>query len=194
MSTNHSKQFSRDCMVQALIQLLQTKSLSNITISELTERAGVSRMTYYRNYNSMDEIFISYLKDLVDAYRQDVAAWPDKGNYNDYRNMLHCYEYFDHYREFIACLVNTGLGHLLLQALDSYILDTYYREDKGRDFYYTLRAFSGSLYNIYVTWIMEIPWNPLKRSYPLSVRSIPDHDNNQQRTAQKHAVPFYFYL
>lgn len=194
MSTNHSKQFSRDCMVQALMQLLQTKSLSNITISELTERAGVSRMTYYRNYNSMDEIFISYLKDLLDAYRQDVAAWPDKGNYNDYRNMLHCYEYFDHYREFIACLVNTGLGHLLLQALDSYILDTYYREDKGRDFYYTLRAFSGSLYNIYVTWIMEIPWNPLKRSYPLSVRSIPDHDNNQQRTAQKHAVPFYFYL
>lgn len=141
-------------MVQALIQLLQTKSLSNITISELTERAGVSRMTYYRNYNSMDEIFISYLKDLVDAYRQDVAGWPDKGNYNDYRNMLHCYEYFDHYREFIACLVKTGLGHLL-QALDNYILDTYYTEDKGRDFYYTLRAFSGSLYNIYVTWIME---------------------------------------
>ena len=67
-------------------------------------------MTYYRNYNSMDEIFISYLKDLVDAYRQDVAAWPDKGNYNDYRNMLHCYEYFDHYREFIACLVNTRTG------------------------------------------------------------------------------------
>ena len=31
----------------------------------------------------------------------------------------------------------------------------YYTEDKGRDFYYTLRAFSGSLYNIYVTWIME---------------------------------------
>ena len=142
-------------MVQALIQLLQTKSLSNSTISERTERAGVSRMTYYRNYNSMDEIFISYLKDLVDAYRQDVAGWPDKGNYNDYRNMLHCYEYFDHYREFIACLVKTGLGHLLLQALDNYILDTYYTEDKGRDFYYTLRAFSGSLYNIYVTWIME---------------------------------------
>ena len=139
-------------MVQALIQLLQTKSLSNITISELT---GVSRMTYYRNYNSMDEIFSSYLKDLIDAYREDVSGWPDKGNYNDYRNMLHCYEYFDHYREFIACLVNTGLGHLLLQALDSYILDTYYTEDKGRDFYYTLCAFSGSLYNIYVTWIME---------------------------------------
>ena len=102
-----------------------------------------------------DEIFSSYLKDLVESYRQDVATWPDKGNYNDSRNMLHCYEYFNHYKEFIACLVQTGLGHLLLQALDSYILDTYYTEDKGQDFYYTLRAFSGSLYNIYVTWILE---------------------------------------
>ena len=155
MSTKNSNFFSRDCMVQALIQLLKTKSLSNITITELTERAGVSRMTYYRNYHSLDEIFSSYLKDLVESYRQDVATWPDKGNYNDSRNMLHCYEYFNHYKEFIACLVQTGLGHLLLQALDSYILDTYYTEDKGRDFYYTLRAFSGSLYNIYVTWILE---------------------------------------
>ena len=124
MSTKNSNFFSRDCMVQALIQLLKTKSLSNITITELTERAGVSRMTYYRNYHSLDEIFSSYLKDLVESYRQDVATWPDKGNYNDSRNMLHCYEYFNHYKEFIACLVQTGLGHLLLQALDSYILDT----------------------------------------------------------------------
>ena len=154
-ATKNSNFFSRDCMVQALIQLLKTKSLSNITITELTERAGVSRMTYYRNYHSLDDIFSSYLKDLVESYRQDVATWPDKGNYNDSRNMLHCYEYFNHYKEFIACLVQTGLGHLLLQALDGYILDTYYTEDKGQDFYYTLRAFSGSLYNIYVTWILE---------------------------------------
>ena len=149
MSTKNSNFFSRDCMVQALIQLLKTKSLSNITITELTERAGVSRMTYYRNYHSLDEIFSSYLKDLVESYRQDVATWPDKGNYNDSRNMLHCYEYFNHYKEFIACLVQTF-------ALDDVcVLDTYYTEDKGQDFYYTLRAFSGSLYNIYVTWILE---------------------------------------
>ena len=34
-------------------------------------------MTYYRNYHSLDEIFSSYLKDLVESYRQDVATWPD---------------------------------------------------------------------------------------------------------------------
>ena len=74
MSTKNSNFFSRDCMVQALIQLLKTKSLSNITITELTERAGVSRMTYYRNYHSLDEIFSSYLKDLVEYQEGQVVS------------------------------------------------------------------------------------------------------------------------
>ena len=74
MSTKNSNFFSRDCMVQALIQLLKTKSLSNITITELTERAGVSRMTYYRNYHSLDDIFSSYLKDLVEYQEGQVVS------------------------------------------------------------------------------------------------------------------------
>ena len=44
MSTKNSNFFSRDCMVQALIQLLKTKSLSNITITELTERSEERRV------------------------------------------------------------------------------------------------------------------------------------------------------
>ena len=62
MSKKNSNFFSRDCMVKTLIQLLKTKSLSNITITELTERAGVSRMTYYRNYHSLDDIFSSWIR------------------------------------------------------------------------------------------------------------------------------------
>ena len=114
MSTKNSNFFSRDCMVQALIQLLKTKSLSNITITELTERAGAPAWPIIA-------ITILWMKSqqLSEGsgriLPQDVATWPDKGNYNDSRNMLHCYEYFNHYKEFIACLVQTGLGHLLLQ-------------------------------------------------------------------------------
>ena len=44
--------YARECMVQALIRLLGEKPLSAISITELTAAAGVSRMTYYRNYQS----------------------------------------------------------------------------------------------------------------------------------------------
>lgn len=46
--------FAKECIVSALIQLIYAKPLSSITISELCQKAGVSRMTFYRNYKSID--------------------------------------------------------------------------------------------------------------------------------------------
>lgn len=146
---------ARQCLVEALMHLLETKSLSSVSITELTREAGVSRMTYYRNYHSLDEIFITYLNDIFTAYQNDVSGWADKGNYNDYKNMLHCYSYFYAHRDFIRCLLKCGMGDILLQALTDYIVETYYTSDKGNRVYYTLQAFAGSLYNIYIAWILN---------------------------------------
>lgn len=147
------KKYARECMVQALIRLLGEKPLSAVSITELTAAAGVSRMTYYRNYHSLDEILRFHLADIIENYRRDVEAWIDKGNYNDYKNMLHCYQYFQMHADFICCLLKCNMGTLLLESLTQYIIDTYYKEEKGIVFYYTLQAFSGSLYNIYIAWI-----------------------------------------
>ena len=40
----------KDCIAQAMFELLKTKEFKDIKISELTEKAGVSRITYYRNF------------------------------------------------------------------------------------------------------------------------------------------------
>ena len=47
------------------------------------------------------------------------------------------------------------MGDCLLQALTDYMLATYYKKEKGIAHYYTLQAFAGSLYNIYVAWILN---------------------------------------
>ena len=71
---NQANQLARECMVTALMQLLKEKPLSAVSVSELTEKAGVSRMTYYRNYQSKEEIFTVYLDDILDDYRDDVCS------------------------------------------------------------------------------------------------------------------------
>ena len=45
------------------------------------------------------------------------------------------------------------MGDMVLKALTDYINETYYREDLGQKFYYSLHSFSGALYNIYRAWI-----------------------------------------
>lgn len=144
---------ARECIVTALIQLASQKPLSAITISELTQRAGVSRMTYYRNYQSKEEIFQTYMNDIVDAYRNDIFQKKIPETFGQYENILHCFRYFEKYKEFITCLIHVGMANLLLDALCSYITETFSTPDASIRTNYTLMAYAGALFNVYIAWL-----------------------------------------
>ncbi len=122
---------TQEYLVHALMQLTRSKPLSSISVTELTNRAGVSRMTYYRNYNSMSEILTRYLDGIFESYKRDVAGFGNPGKYNDYHIVLLCSQYFHTHKDFILCLLRCGMGDLLLSRLTKYVLDTYYCEEKG---------------------------------------------------------------
>lgn len=46
-------------LTDALINLLQEKPLTDISIRELCELAGVGRASFYRNYESIEDILIA---------------------------------------------------------------------------------------------------------------------------------------
>ncbi|BFL48164.1 TetR/AcrR family transcriptional regulator [Lactonifactor longoviformis] len=186
---NASNVFARECMVSALMLLLEEKPLSSVSVTELTKKAGVSRMTYYRNYRSKDEIFITYLDDIVDSYRKDVASWEDKGNYNSYNNMLHCFQYFYKHKEFIKCLLRSGMGNLLLQALTDYVLETYWEDREDTAFYYTLHAFAGSLFNLYIAWILRSTADPAESMASVICKIYGNGDTGTEKTGVKEKAP-----
>ena len=87
-----------------------------------------------------------------------------QGNYNDYRNLVHCFRYFKKYKDFIRGLIDSGMGDMVLKALTDYINETYYREELGQKFYYSLQSFSGALYNIYTEpGLSGTPWKSLRK-------------------------------
>lgn len=151
---NQANILARECMVEALIRLLNTKPLSEISVTEIARKAGVSRMTYYRNYSSKEEIFTTYLEDIFETFRNDTFKAEQQGGFfQKYENILYCFHFFEKHKEFILSLDKCNMGDLLLQVLDQYIQETYYSEDKGIFFYYKLQALTGSLYNLYISWI-----------------------------------------
>lgn len=151
---NQANLLARECLATALIQLARQKPFSTITISELTARAGVSRMTYYRNYSSKEEVFQSYLEDLVAAYQTELEANGKPETFGEYASLCHCFRYFEKYRDFISCLFGIGMGELLLNALTSHLIQSYYPKDRPEpNLYYALHAYAGALYNVYITWL-----------------------------------------
>lgn len=62
-----------------MVELLQTREIKDITVSELIKMAGVNRSTFYANYI---DIF-----DLADKLRETLA--------NDFSNLFADYDYFE---------------------------------------------------------------------------------------------------
>ena len=58
---------SRKMLSAALLELLNEKPLAKISISEITEKADLSRSTFYTNFESKEELLDCYIDDIVTA-------------------------------------------------------------------------------------------------------------------------------
>lgn len=57
---------SRAKLREALSELLQNQPLEEISIEQVTERAGVTRPTFYSNYESRQDIINEHVKQWID--------------------------------------------------------------------------------------------------------------------------------
>lgn len=152
-----SNLFAKECILTALIQLVEKKPFSQISISEIAERAGVSRMTYYRNYTSKEDILLLHTQELIQAYDNDLKSMNPPNPFGSYKNVLHCFYYFEKWELFLSCLIKAGMNSHLLDALTDYLIKTHYQNSSDRELYYSLRAYAGSLYSMYIAWLQQSP-------------------------------------
>ena len=87
-ATNYSqtiKNDTKDFITTAILQLLgiqktfeKPKNLAQLTVSNVCKRAGVSRMAFYRNFESIDQVIYQYYQPQIsqsfEIIRQNVSA------------------------------------------------------------------------------------------------------------------------
>lgn len=139
---------AKECIVSALIMLTREKPLTSISICELCTKAGVSRMTFYRNYESKEDIFIKHLSEIFEAYKEDDAIQNSSGTYCDRAHMVHFFNYIYQHHAFLDALMNCGFDVIFLNMLNNYILEKW-KAKSGR---LVLTAFAGALYNMFRLW------------------------------------------
>lgn len=144
--------FLKECIAQALSKLIQSKPLSDIKITELAQIAGVSRMTYYRNFKSKEEIFSSYFDIILMRYDAAEGYLQPFGIYYDMQHMIHYFHFVLENKEFLYAVVNNGYGNIFLSTMTNYIVRKWQKNKSDQTEYYMLCAFSGSLYGLYVSW------------------------------------------
>ena len=145
--------FTRMCIGEALISLMEQKDYDSIKISDIVAKAGISRMTYYNYYHSKNEIIEDYLQEVVAKYLRSAAdeeAQNKIGGFQDYEHILHALNFFDQYSNFFMTLVHAGLYSIIINAVNRFmeeqIMPVYPRS------VYRLYYYSGALLNTFLKW------------------------------------------
>lgn len=69
MSNEDSNQYARTCISRALLDLLKTKELESVTITEIINASGVSRATFYRNFKDKHDVLYEVERYIIDRIR-----------------------------------------------------------------------------------------------------------------------------
>lgn len=145
-----SNSLTREWMQQALLQLLKTKDLSEISVTELTKTAGVARVTFYRNYNDMADIIFDYLENPKYGLPS-----PDTASFYLPQFIRSYFEFFKDHQELVRCIQKNNLLPYLMVTLDNNIASqSYYMiAAYGFETQYEVSGLVGMFYKILMDWI-----------------------------------------
>ncbi len=149
LSNEKMNQITKESICRAMLLLLKEKDFQDISITELTRRAAVSRNGFYRNYSSKEEI----LEELISTFNKGLfiaVGIPTAGP-----------ELQEWYRRFFAIvrsqsgtmlrLINAGAQGQYLQATAKHFLKGC-GSDSPEERYRVL-AWNGALQSITQSWL-----------------------------------------
>ena len=79
-----ARPMAADYIYEALVELMKQKPYDQITITDIVQKAGVSRMAYYRNYQSKDDILISHYRKVLSQVKDRAARLSQKEYWTEY--------------------------------------------------------------------------------------------------------------
>ncbi len=143
----------KSCITKALLSLMHQKSFSDISISELIRTAGVARVSFYRNYDSKEDVLITLIDDVLEEYR-GTLDWSET-DYYTYQNIYRSFEYFKKYGDFVLDLYQFGYGSILLEKLNRFHEEIAGTMPNNSIEKYMLYMYMGALFNTAIMWIQN---------------------------------------
>jgi AcrR family transcriptional regulator len=102
--------------------LMDEKPYDKITISDITEKAGIARQTFYRNYNDKDDVLYEYARNTMNTDFLSIEKNQDQKKY-DTIILLFNYNYIIKHRiELKKILSIVNIENRILRAMQEFPL------------------------------------------------------------------------
>ncbi len=146
---------SKRLITEALLELMETVPFSKISIRDIVEKAGLTRQTFYHNFESKEDVVSYKLDELFEGFFQYVID----NKVADCEGVICFYfRYWQKNDKFIKLLVKNNLVYILELKYPEYFKVIQFIFMRGNDISdveseYVYSFISGAIINLLVTWI-----------------------------------------
>ena len=149
MNNDEKSSYVKKQITNALLILLKEKELKDISISEITIKAQVSRISFYRNYESKDDIIKEYISLTLNEWNINHTKTSE---HTEDDVLGDIFAYITEYKDFYLLLRDRGIFYFLKDI----IMDVLGPKDEYTNFCaYTTAFIANGIYGWIEEWLLR---------------------------------------
>lgn len=137
--------YVRTQLLNALLGMLKEQDIQSIAISDLIDKANVSRVSFYRNYSSKEDILIQAENRLFSEWKHHYDLADKESPQNFTKELLN---YYQAHSDFYQSLFASGLENIIINTI---IQSADIKDDDSN----TLAYFKSSIAYMVYGWVHE---------------------------------------
>lgn len=141
-------------ITDALFALMKEKPFSEIKVTELIQKAGIARSTYYRNFTSKEDIVKLYFQNIFQSFQEKYTIKTIEQRYSQ-AHVSHVLEFLIPYIENINILNSAGISSYYLTYLNEYLMSLYGTCNMTKEKSFQIYAIAGAEYNLIFNWFIK---------------------------------------
>lgn len=142
-------QITIESVTQAFLLLLDTKEYDKITITDICEKAGVSRNAFYNNFQTKENVFkrivLDFNKDAI--FRKFGSPFNRKATVEWYINFFRTVQ---EYEKLFTLIIRYDFQNIYLNYVNDLLMDSESTDPKTK---YVRLMWNGAIQNMTTEWI-----------------------------------------
>ena len=136
-------------ITNSLFELMKAKPYNDISITEITAKAKVNRVSFYRNFTSKEDIIDKWIKTTTQNFLSKSDISYQKDSTLDYFTKL--FTHLEKYKTEAMLIYKANLFNLLKNEFDNNLINLHKKEYSNYKSYFL----AGGIFNVYYFWLIN---------------------------------------
>ncbi|MEG2533882.1 MAG: TetR/AcrR family transcriptional regulator [Gordonibacter sp.] len=141
----------KDRLFAALLTSAGERDFSQLKVTELVERSGVARASFYRNFDSMEGIVDYGIQRMASLYHEGKPS--AREDFHDRQVMLYRFRFFYDHADVVLAFHRAHVSPALLDVITDCEIDASGDMPASPIERYESYYFTGAFYNMLVCWL-----------------------------------------